>query len=1711
MGQAVNEIIIHKRNGSVRYKLNSYAKLCTIKSAEQKRELLGEDNVTLKIESAEPLQCAVGDYIECFGSVYTLNRAGEPEKKGERMHEQSLVFEGLQYKLLDAQFRNADAGGYNPTATFNLVADMHTAMELLIRNVNRVAASIGEYWELGECPTTEYKDLAFNNQNCLNVLQELCEEFKIEFQIVQSGIKRYTLRILKAGSALPAIFDYSKQSGVVKIKRKNVNTNNIITRLYVEGGTRNIGSKYRQGSERLRLDGESYVEDRDAIAVYGIKEGSKTYEEIFPHRDGEVTAIVEGNKLQFTDTAMFDLNAKDSKGNTLYLIEGTSAKVKFSGNSNLAGYEFEVHDYNTRTHTFTLVPYEDKRGLKLPNDNGAYSIRKGDTYQLLDIIMPQDPYVTDAEGELQQQGGKDLAEESQPKVEYEIDINPMSLEHNYGTDAAIVNIFEVGDFLHLKDADINVDKSIRIKGFTRDCYSNPYKYKLTLSDITDISIIERLVEDSMEHSEIIRINDLTNVAKARANWRTTQELLHMVFDNEGYFDTENIKPASIETLMLSVGSRAGQFVIRNLVIAANVTAGAGPSPNIVEVSTMGTAQLIHYALEETDRTWLCSRGSKTTLTDTGAYYIYARCPKDGRDFNIIFSQLKQSVESGSHYYFLVGVLSSVFQGYREVTLTYGATRITGRTINCGRIESIDKSTYFDLDAGEIGGNIKFKNNAGSLQDIKDLETALDGASSALDGLTAQVGAHSTGIDNLTQQVGSHNNDINNLQNADKIMQQGIDDVGTSLTEMEAYINGQSQSLQEISALVDELKNQADNTIEYWYGAGAPTLKNYPFNEWKDDKERKLHIGDMYTDTTSGLEYKFKGVSALTPAGERWSWSWVEVATTGVGAAIKAAQEAMSLAGTKCHVYITSDEKHYPTADYQVGDLWVILATLKMRYCVTDSDGIAFKVEHWKNAGYTDDTKANEALRGLASLADDSVITPAEKLQLETQMMQLSADYAVIVAQAEALNVDVGALEAVYTTLTAYIKSILADMSTTTTVNRTYYNKQFETYYSKRAKVLEACNNSKNKVYVTTSANDLPEPTYRKGDIWLMLDTCKVRLCKISCSGTFKLSDWVDAGYTNDDAANKALQELLDMADDTLITPAEKLQLKDELSNLKADFTATAANGTAAGCDTNALEEAFRELSLYVTPLLVEMDKTSSIIRDEFNAKFSKYYEERAKLIDAVAQKKVDMLEIGQGNYIANGAHFKSWKGWQIKCSSKLFYSDSVMGSSMRINKSTQYQHTFMLYTGFGNADGNIMLPDNQFREGQVYTLAFWVKCPTTIALKVGIMTPTGHSVIAPYENFYTTPNWKRITYTFKATGENQADTRLYISTVMEAAAFSDLMFTKFVLVEGNKAPEWVDNTAEYLAQLQSNIDTLKAITDNYTQISGGLILSTFIKLGAILKDGVYQESAGFKAMYEKIEEVAAYFGGTYADALAGKAPFIVYHNGRFKATDADITGTVHATDGEFAGELKGVTGSFKKLVALDEKGKIGCALRFGQQGMQVEDGDLYHQGNHPKGRDLRFYTQNVRCRGTFGTRLYNVMTITDTICRYYHEGFYNNVYYEENMPLHKHQTERLFYYAKVNLWCTKAEAAGFAAEIVLINDQYNERNYVLQAEPGKKVTIVNINNSFSNVYIIANGKQVRVPAGTAQDWLYVGSSNMMPAASGLGAGWLMLSQYTNRW
>lgn len=258
--------------------------------------------------------------------------------------------------------------------------------------------------------------------------------------------------------------------------------------------------------------------------------------------------------------------------------------------------------------------------------------------------------------------------------------------------AEIVNIFNIGDFVPIKDTQIGVDKTIRIKSFTRNLL-RPYSYNIELSDIVEVSILQRLIANNIETAKVLSLNKLTDVARAKRNWKSTRELLDMIFDQDGYFDGGNIKPESIETMMLSVGARSQQLTL-NCTIAPNY----GGDSQVVNVSA-GT--LSHYAIEDTIRDWNIA-AAETTLTDTGAYYIYARCSVSGSTGSIVFSQSQIKVNDEPEYYnFLLGVLHAVSEEVRWVSLTFGATTINGKYIKTGCISSMDGTTWFDLESGRL--------------------------------------------------------------------------------------------------------------------------------------------------------------------------------------------------------------------------------------------------------------------------------------------------------------------------------------------------------------------------------------------------------------------------------------------------------------------------------------------------------------------------------------------------------------------------------------------------------------------------------------------------------------------------------------------------------------------------------------------------------------------------------------------------------------------------------------------------------------------------------------------------------------------------------------------------------------------------------------------------------------------------------------------------
>lgn len=718
----MEQIIIKHTDGS-ETPLFSRKNVSGISKATQKTALLSDDVVTLTVASAVPLPVDIGDRIEIFGRSYKANQLPEPTKNGLRKFEYDITFEGLQYDLIDAQYK-LPPEAYGDT----YYSDLFGHLRVLVWNANRVQPN---KWRLGSCPaegTTAYKNINTSSRNCLQVLQDVCSEWNVEFELTP-GPGYNTINIKeKAGITHAFTLRYGRGKGLYTLKRTNVNNSGITTRLFVYGGQDNLGQNY--GHTRLCLPGTSrltsYLEDATAKARYGIKENEKIYD-IKPERVGKVTAV-GADEITFSDTtagdnAMFDLNAKKADGSTLYLLGDTHAKIKFQ-TGQLAGYEFEIHKYDHATRTFILNRFTDENGMVFPSaTSGAFQISVNDEYIITDVQLPQS-YINAAQNKLLASANKDFPAMTHPQVSYKLTISEDFFTQMFGRDVE-TEVLHVGDYIKVEDEDLGVNKAIRIVRIERNLLKR-HSYDIALSDTVTKSTTVRVLNEIDDINEVININKLADPAKARRRWMATQELLSMVFDPEGDYYSEKIKPLSIETQMLSVGAKSTQFALQNITFQPNYN----KDPNTLYISN-GT--LVHYAIEENIRTWVLTTATYSDLGTNTAYFIYARCSTTAGNGQIILSPQAIKVEQvAGYYHFLVGVLNSVVTDAggknpgRLVSLTYGSSTINGRFLRTGRIESSGGGKcYFDLDNDEIGGVIRFVGSDGNYHYVKDVQEKTD--------------------------------------------------------------------------------------------------------------------------------------------------------------------------------------------------------------------------------------------------------------------------------------------------------------------------------------------------------------------------------------------------------------------------------------------------------------------------------------------------------------------------------------------------------------------------------------------------------------------------------------------------------------------------------------------------------------------------------------------------------------------------------------------------------------------------------------------------------------------------------------------------------------------------------------------------------------------------------------------------------------------------
>lgn len=752
---------ITKRNGET-IQLNTNEPFCFVKEATLTSSLMGDDYISLKIVSANWLSFAKGDKITIGGKEYSIRATTTREVVSEGYYNYEPVFYGVMYDLMKTIYRNCDKYGKSDKSTFDLTYTIKEFVQVLIYNMERDYPGLWKF-DVDNCPDTEAKTIQFSGVNCLQALQTLCnsEQFNLEFQITQDkGVR--TIHIGKFGKRInpPSgadFFEWGKGNGLYNLKEQKIDDKAIITRLWAEGGTTNIRSNYREYSERLQLpypqrknqyehtlsdgtivkvgtetigiadDAKRYIEDAELRDKIGSEEDVKTYDNIYPTRTGTVTAVVADDICAFIDDTMdFDLNKKDDKG-TVYLVDGTSAKITFTS-GRLAGQQFELEakgGYNHETKKFRIIPFTDNRGLTIPSaeTQDAYRIEVGNTYKITDIYLPES-YEQKAEEALWYAAMEDFKTATQAKAQYTLTLDRLYFLQELSRDTD-TSVFEVGDYVPVKDTRFGIEKQMRIQKVTRNLLLEQ-DYQITLADTTAVSIQTQTVLTVIEHENIINNNRLRDLNKARRGWRTTEDLRNMVYDTDGYFDTENIKPNSIDTNMLTVGAKSQQFVLSGCVLQANF----GGNPNMF-VATAGI--LSHLTIDNDKiRNWQMNEAS-FKLQSTGGYYLFAKCSKSGENgvWYLTQEQLKfEPTSDPNNYYFQVGIVSSLYadDNFRDFQTTYGFTRINGNTITTGRIITSDGECYLDLDGnkfriGDSTSSIDWNVTAKSRLTLKNVSVA----------------------------------------------------------------------------------------------------------------------------------------------------------------------------------------------------------------------------------------------------------------------------------------------------------------------------------------------------------------------------------------------------------------------------------------------------------------------------------------------------------------------------------------------------------------------------------------------------------------------------------------------------------------------------------------------------------------------------------------------------------------------------------------------------------------------------------------------------------------------------------------------------------------------------------------------------------------------------------------------------------------------------
>lgn len=454
---------------------------------KQQRKAMGEDVVDMDFTLAEFIDFKIGDWCQVYGHRYNLNQLPAVEKLSNFEFKYRLQLEAEWYDLAKVQYQYPNAKNQLLEPVFDLNASAQTFINLLVQNANRHSPG----WQVGQVDATDYRDINFTTQNCLQVLSTLASTFNTEF-----WIENKTIHLQRREQASGLMFEYGQGNGLYNITRQNKTNANIFTRLYVRGGSQNLPTGYPANS-LLLPNNAPYIEDPAKVALYGLIEHSIVFGDIFPQREGAVTGIEADKRVFFDNDIDFDVN--------LQKANGLDPKVHFNTGL-LAGRSF-TFAFDFATKKYTLNRLDEEKELVMPGPD-HYPV-PGDKYVLLDIVMPAS-YVTEAQTKLQAEAQNYYDKNSDPKflLSYSANIDTIFAKQN-GIDLAL------GNTAVLVDADMGINTELRIAGYERDLQEADSYTNVEWADVIGANEITRQYLQQQKTLKMLESSGMLEPAQLR--------------------------------------------------------------------------------------------------------------------------------------------------------------------------------------------------------------------------------------------------------------------------------------------------------------------------------------------------------------------------------------------------------------------------------------------------------------------------------------------------------------------------------------------------------------------------------------------------------------------------------------------------------------------------------------------------------------------------------------------------------------------------------------------------------------------------------------------------------------------------------------------------------------------------------------------------------------------------------------------------------------------------------------------------------------------------------------------------------------------------------------------------------------------------------------------------------------------------------------------